>query len=131
MRKALRYTRPDRKKSENERRSADWPNCGGERVPNVKRAYNFAKAKTKAVAEVEKSGYHESLPSKYKPNSVIKKIVADCVVTERYYDERGQACLDIDYSNHGSHKAHPVVPHLHSLRVNKDGKLLRTKPEDE
>ena len=73
MRKVLRYTRPDRGKSENERRSADWPNCGGERVPNVKGAYNFAKAKTKAVAEVEESGYHESLPSKYKPNSVIKK----------------------------------------------------------
>ena len=73
MRKVLRYTRPDRRKAKSERRSADWPNCGGERVPNVKGAYNFAKPKTKAVAEAEKSGYHESLPSKHKPNSVIKK----------------------------------------------------------
>ncbi len=129
--RTLHYTRPGRKKLEYKRHSADWPNCGGKRIINVKGAYNFAKAKVKTVTAVIESNYHDSLPAQCKPNSVIKKIVAGCVVTERYYDERGEACLGIDYSNHGNRAAHPKVPHFHSLKVSSYGQLIRNHWEDE
>lgn len=33
---------------------------------------------------------------------------------ERYYDKDGNPHLDIDYSDHGNPKKHPVVPHEHN-----------------
>src|SRR5699024_10730758 len=32
----------------------------------------------------------------------------------RYYGSTGKPRLDIDYSNHGNPKQHPVVPHAHT-----------------
>lgn len=129
--KVLHLTRPGHKKLVfNKKHTDDWPNSGGKRIPNVEGAYNFAKADIKKVTKVIESKFHDSLPAKGEPNSVIKKIVADCVVTERYYDEKGDAYLDIDYSNHGNQANHPKVPHFHLLKVDNEGQLVRNHWED-
>ena len=128
----LHYVRPNGKKPKlNTQHSDDWPNCGGRRIENEVGKYNFANAKIKKVVIVNEIHAHVSLESISEPNSVAKKIVDGCVVTERYYDELGEAYLDIDYSNHYDSIGHPKVPHFHTLHVNKDGKLIRTKLEDE
>ncbi len=131
--KTLHYVRPDHKKETSAKKYSDeWPNRGGKRIINEQGKYNFANARIKKVVTVNELRGHISLKGLGVPNSVTKKIVAGCVVTERYYDEKGEAYLDIDYSNHGDARSHPKVPHLHSLRLDKDGKLLiRTKMEDE
>ena len=64
-----------------------------------------------------------------KPNSVTQKVKDGKVVSERYYDEDGNAYLDIDYTDHGNPKTHPTVPHQHPI-VMKDGKPYRGKDEE-
>lgn len=55
-----------------------------------------------------------SLPTKYKPNSKLSRTNSKGnVITERYYDSKGRAYKDIDYTNHGNPKTHPNVPHTH------------------
>ena len=48
------------------------------------------------------------------------------LVTERHYDSNGNAYLDIDYSDHGNSKNHPIVPHEHLIDMN-DGQFRREK----
>lgn len=48
------------------------------------------------------------------PNSVTVKLDDNGnIEKERYYDNKGQAILDIDYTNHGNPKLHSKVPHKH------------------
>lgn len=61
------------------------------------------------------------LPPTYKPNSVGKIIENGYVVKERYYNEKGEVYLDIDYTNHGNPKTHPHVPHIHIWIKDKEG----------
>ena len=35
------------------------------------------------------------------------------MVSERYYNDNGEAYLDIDYTCHGRPNVHPDVPHIH------------------
>lgn len=43
-----------------------------------------------------------------------KDLVVDGeLIQRRYYDEKGRADLDIDYTDHGNPKQHPKVPHRH------------------
>ncbi len=72
----------------------------------------------------------QSVPSKFKPNSVIKKIVGGYVVSERYYNNKGEAYLDIHYTCHGNPKTHPVVPHIHRWAKDENGVLKPGKWED-
>ena len=61
------------------------------------------------------------------PNSVtIKKNKKGFVITERYYDKDGNAYLDIDYTNHGNSKGHPIVPHQHRMTII-GNKIIREK----
>ena len=56
------------------------------------------------------------------------------VVTERYYNDKGEAYLDIDYTDHNRPKGHPFVPHIHHCKViyNSENKaiLIRDKGEE-
>ena len=53
-------------------------------------------------------------------NSVVKSYKDNRLVRERYYDEDGRAYLDIDYTNHGNPKTHPIVPHQHKISWEND-----------
>lgn len=65
----------------------------------------------------------------YKPNSVSKKIINCYVVTEKNYNNKGEAYIDIDYTCHGNPKRHSYVPHIHKLVKDEAGKLIRGKWE--
>ena len=97
-------------------------------IQNVLGKYNFLNSKSiKKVTYCLSSGKGASIPSKSKPNSVIKKIIDGYVTTERYYDEKGDAYLDIDYTCHGNPATHPEVPHMHHWFINNKGELERNK----
>ncbi len=72
----------------------------------------------------------KSVPLTSMPNSVCKKIVGDYVVSERYYNDKGEPYIDIDYTDHKNPKTHPVVPHIHYWTKNEDGNFSRSKWED-
>lgn len=68
-----------------------------------------------------------SLPTKGKPLSVVGKKMNGKIVQYRYYDEEGYVEKDLDLTDHGNPKEHPVVPHLHTwTRVwnEKRGKMI-------
>lgn len=75
------------------------------------------------------SGSGVQIPSNGRPNSVSKKIIGGYVVSERYYNNKGEAYLDIDYTCHGNPKAHPYVPHIHRWTKDESGILKRGKWE--
>ncbi|KEH85354.1 hypothetical protein [Clostridium novyi] len=35
------------------------------------------------------------------------------VIARRFYDELGRALRDVDFTNHGNPKDHPIVPHVY------------------
>lgn len=82
----------------------------------------------KQVDEINKTT-DSKVPMTGKPNSVTQKVKDGKVVSERYYDEDGNAYLDIDYTDHGNPKTHPTVPHQHHIVI-KDGKPYRGKDEE-
>ncbi len=97
-------------------------------IVNVKCEYNFYKSKlVKKVIHIYAWRDHSSIPSTGSPNTVIKKIVNGYVVSERYYNDKGEAYLDIDYTCHGNPKAHPEVPHIHRWYKDENGLLIRSK----
>lgn len=63
-----------------------------------------------------------------KANSVIKVVFCGIIETERYYDKFGRVYLDIDYTDHGNPKTHPVVPHIHTWTY-ENGKFTHNNGE--
>ena len=61
--------------------------------------------------------YPHRLPIKYNPNSKIEqKDEYGNVVRIRYYDEKGNAYKDVDYTDHGRPDRHKV-PHTHIIEI--------------
>ena len=97
-------------------------------IKNIRQKCNFKHSKL--VEKVDNYFAwlnHDSIPSTCKPNTVIKKIVGGYVVSERYYNSKGEAYLDIDYTCHGNPKTHPEVPHIHRWYKDEKGCLQRSK----
>lgn len=65
------------------------------------------------------------------PNSVAQNFKDGQLDSERYYDENGNAYLDIDYTNHGNPKTHPKIPHQHKITYDEDGNMHREKKDTE
>lgn len=100
-------------------------------IRNVPRKCNFRNSKlVQTVTDYSWRAEHVNIPSKHKANSVIKKIVNGYVVTERYYNNKGEAYLDIDYTCHGRPNVHPEVPHIHKWTKDENGNLHRGKWEN-
>ncbi len=128
--KVLHLIRPSKQNNIGSGKPDNWPNCGWKRYPNVPGEYNAINARIKRVSKINEIHTHVSLKAKSDPNSVTKKVVDGCVIIERYYDENGEAYLDIHYSNHYDPVRHLAVPHLHELKISESGKLVRIKSED-
>ena len=118
-------------KSQSDVKSKDQPrgirNCF---IKNIPFGYNFRNSTL--VGKVTKTFVSQKgvSISKYgNPNSVVKKIIDGYVVTERYYNSRGEAYLDIDYTCHKNPDAHPYVPHIHRWIINENGVLERQQWE--
>lgn len=95
-----------------------------------KNGKNYNTAHSKDVKRVDSIGITDShkMPLRGEPNSVVQKIIGGKLLEERYFDSNGKPYLDIDYSDHGNPKAHPV-PHQHRIRV-VDDKIIRGKQEE-
>lgn len=96
-------------------------------------SYNIAGSKSVKIVNIENeininnNEKHITVPYNGIPNSVII-IKRDGVIhQERYYDEDGLPYLDIDYSDHGNPKQHPVVPHEHHWYPSPTGERKREK----
>ena len=97
-------------------------------IKNIKMRCNFKHSKLVGRVDNYYVHYNQfSIPSMKKPNSVVKKIVNGYVVTERYFDGKGEAYLDIDYTCHGNPNTHPEVPHIHRWYKDEQGILRRNK----
>lgn len=89
--------------------------------------YNTANSSSvKAVDSVVITANQHTMPVIGSPNTVVKNYNNGKLNTERYFDKDGKPYLDIDYSDHGNSKTHPVVPHEHDIQITK-GKLHRGK----
>ena len=99
-------------------------------IRNIRFRYNFMHSKLVGkVVETLVSGQGASIPKAGRPNSVVKKIIDGYVVTERYYNNKGEAYLDIDYTCHKNPSAHPYVPHIHRWKSDEHGELQRQQWE--
>lgn len=99
-------------------------------IRNTPGKCNFRNSKlVKTVTNYSRSGENVNIPSKHRKNSVIKKIIGNYVVSERYYNDKGEAYLDIDYTCHGRPNVHPEVPHIHRWIKDENGNLHRSKWE--
>ena len=88
--------------------------------------YNGAGSNSvKDVNSVDIIADGHSVPTKGTPNSVTQNYKGGHLDSERYYDDNGNAYLDIDYSNHGNPKTHPNVPHEHDIWFDGEGGLNR------
>ena len=95
-------------------------------IRNVWRRCNFMHSKLVGkVVDYSHRFEGTNVPSTFRPKSVIKKIVNGYVVSERYYNSKGEAYLDIDYTCHGRPNTHPEVPHIHRWTKDENGRLRR------
>ena len=93
---------------------------------NIVGRYNFCSSKLVGKVDcVVREEKYNKIPLHYYPNVVVKKVVNDRVISERYYNENGDVYLDIDYTNHKNPKTHPVVPHMHRWEKGLDGRFYR------
>lgn len=69
-----------------------------------------------------------TMPTTSTPNSVSRNYREGKLATERYFNQKGEPYLDIDYTDHGNKKMHPFVPHEHKI-VYEDGNLRREKSD--
>lgn len=80
----------------------------------------------KRVDSIIVSNDLHSIPEHSIPNTVHICKRNGILRNERYFDENGNPYLDIDYTDHGNSKMHPIVPHEHTIEV-KNGKFIRDK----
>jgi len=105
----------------------DKYNCNIKIVPGKHNYLN-----SKLVGRVEEHFViweQRKIPVTLNPNSVAIRVVNCYVVTERYYNEKGEPYLDIDYTCHGTPVNHPVVPHIHKWVKDENGHYTRKKWE--
>ena len=78
--------------------------------------YNPAGSKSVgSVTSINRMDDAHSMPMTGAPNSVIQNFSGDVLTTERYFTSDGSPYVDIDYTDHGNPKMHPIVPHEHSI----------------
>ena len=89
--------------------------------------FNYAKSKSVKLVETVKVSHNiHSIPKTAEPNSVHISIKQGKLQFERYFDSEGNPYLDIDYTDHGNPKMHPVVPHEHTITMI-NGNFIRNK----
>ena len=95
-------------------------------ITNRQGLYNIAGSSL--VKQVDNIYSHEGkqdIPILHKPNTVLKILVNNTVVSERFYGKDGIVYLDIDYTNHGNPATHPVVPHIHVWDIDLKKKIIK------
>lgn len=81
--------------------------------------------KVDKINKIDTTNNKDKLEIKGEPNSVTKNYKHGRMIQERYYDEKGDVYLDIDYTDHNNPKTHPIVPHQHNWYRDENGKPRR------
>ena len=104
--------------------SGRYTGTRGSSEPKGGITYNTAHSNEVRKVEVVTNGRSHNVPVPYLPNSVYRNHGKNGLLSERYYNSGGEPYLDIDYTNHGNAKRHPIVPHQHSIEY-ENNKLNR------
>lgn len=102
---------------------------GDEKWKVISEAYTDAKWQINAL-EKRIIGEAHTVPYMGMPNSVYDNYKDGTLQRRRYYGHDGEPRLDIDMTNHGNPKEHPVVPHYHNWRLDVNGALKREAKHD-
>ena len=84
--------------------------------------------KSESVGKVDTINTEDNahnMPTTSDPNSVTRNYRDGKLDSERYYGDDGKPYLDIDYTDHGNSKMHPVVPHEHKIVLSDAGEIIR------
>ena len=100
-----------------------------EKWKTISEAYADVKWQKKALNKHETGEVH-SIPYQGNPNSVFDNYKDGVLQRRRYYGNDGRPRLDIDMTDHGNSKEHPVVPHYHNWYLDEKGTLKREAKHD-
>ena len=95
----------------------------------ISEAFTDVKWQNQALKKKQIGEVH-SIPYKGTPNSVFDNYKDDVLQRRRYYGNDGRPRLDIDMTDHGNSKEHPVVPHYHNWYLDEKGNLKREAKHD-
>lgn len=100
-----------------------------EKWKTISEAYTDVIWQKKALKN-HNTGESHSVPYQGAPNSVYDNYKDGVIQRRRYYENDGRPRLDIDMTDHGNPKEHPVVPHYHNWYLDKSGILKREAKHD-
>ena len=100
-----------------------------EKWKTISEAYTDVIWQKKALKN-HNTGESHSVPYQGAPNSVYDNYKDGIIQRRRYYGNDGRPRLDIDMTDHGNPKEHPVVPHYHNWYLDKSGILKREAKHD-
>lgn len=130
MRREPKGERFYREESRNQKRGEEKEESSSVE-PNEGMDYNKAGSsdvrKVNKINKIDTTDNKNKLGIKGEQNSVTKNYKHDRMIQERYYNEKGDVYLDIDYTDHNNPKYHPIVPHQHNWYRNKLGEITRTQ----
>lgn len=95
-----------------------------EKWSKLKEAYRDVNWQREAQEKHTQGEVHR-VPDRSEPNSVFDKYENGKLVQRRYYGRTGKPRLDIDMTDHGNSKKHPVVPHRHGWKELENGAIER------
>ena len=95
----------------------------------ISEAYTDVKWQSQALKKKQIGEIH-SIPYKGTPNSVFDNFKDGALQRRRYYGNDGRPRLDIDMTDHGNSKEHPIVPHYHNWYLDEKGNLKREAKHD-
>lgn len=91
--------------------------------------YNTARSMMVGKVSIVVNSTAHGVPITFKPFSVFRRSGQRGLISERYYNSRGEPYLDIDYTNHGNAGRHPTVPHQHSIKYENKTMIRQRKGE--
>lgn len=100
-----------------------------EKWKEISEAYTDVKWQKKALEKREVGEVH-SVPFQGTPDSVFDNYIGETLQRRRYYGSDGRPRLDIDMTDHGNSKEHPVVPHYHNWYRDQNGTVKREAKHD-
>lgn len=84
----------------------------------------------RTALENHSAGEGHKVPYKGEPFSVFDNYKNGKLIQRRYYGKTGKPRLDIDMTDHGNPKEHPVVPHYHEWFEIEENKSVRDAAHD-
>ena len=102
-----------------------------EKWQELKALFREVKCQKDAQANGIIQGSEHKVPYEGTANPVFDNYKDGKLNSRRYYGQTGKPRLDIDMTDHGNPKKHPIVPHRHSWAKLVDGNVKRSTKHDE